>query len=141
MQPFNVVVVRCLMLSWICICLCFAASCKRNHASLHDRIVAAKTSQYCRMPDQCSNPNIFAWEKGYTVTAFINGKLQTSQVANTSLGQYLESLPMQAWPRGSIVTISLSDDVFDANAVRSNLLGAQQLCRAMGLEVKMIPAG
>jgi hypothetical protein len=93
------------------------------------------------MPDGCSNPFILAWEKGYTVTAFINGKLQTSQVANTSLGQYLESLPMQAWPRGPRIEITQNDFVLDVDAVRSNFVSAQQLCRSIGLEVKIIPAG
>jgi hypothetical protein len=124
------------------LCL-LASSCRKSghEPSLHDRIMAAHTSQYCRPPDACSNPHVLAVEDGYNVTTFLGSKPQYAQVAAKDLAKYLQALPMQAWPRGPSIAVSPTDDVTDQHAVEQNLHAAQQLCGSMGLEVQVLPGG
>jgi hypothetical protein len=120
-----------------------ASSCRksRQEPNLHDRIMAARTSQYCRPPDACSNPHVLAVESGYYVTTFLDSKPQYAQVAAKDLAKYLHALPMQAWPRGPSIALSPTDDVTDQHAINQNLLTAQQLCRSLGLEVDVLRGG
>ena len=120
------------------LCLIFA-SCRQN-ANLHDRIVGAGTSKYC-LPDACFNPHVLAVENGYDVTTFLGAKPQHVHVAAKGLAKYLQSLPMQVWPRGPSIAISPTDDVTDQHAVEQNVLAAQEVCRSMGLQVRVIPGG
>ena len=120
------------------LCLIFA-SCKHN-VNLRDRIVAADTSKYC-LPDACFNPHVLAVETGYDVTTFLGSKPQHAHVPTKSLAKYLQSLPMQAWPRGPSIAISPTDDVTDQHAVEQNFLAAQEVCRSIGLQVQVIPGG
>jgi hypothetical protein len=115
------------------------SSCRKNgkEASLHDRIVSGRTSQYCQLPDACFNPDVLALEDGYDVTSFQGAKPQSAHVPVQKLAEYLQDLPMQAWPRGPIIAISPSDDVSDGHAVQENFQSAQQVCRSMGLEVRI----
>lgn len=132
------------MLITVGMALCLSASsCKRSgqEPSLHDRIVAAHTSQYCRPPDACSNPHVLAVENGYDVTTFLDSKPQYAQVPAKDLAKYLQVLPMQAWPRGPSISVSPTDDVTDQHAVEQNLHAAQQICGSMGLEVQVLPGG
>src|SRR3984957_10512761 len=124
------------------LCL-LASSCRQSghEPNLHDRIVAAHTSQYCRSPDACFNPHVLVVESGYDVTTFLGSKPQHAQVPARDLGKYLQTLPMQAWPRGPSIAVSPTDDVTDQHAVEENLQAAQQLCRSMGLEVQVLPGG
>jgi hypothetical protein len=115
-------------------------SCKKG-PNLHDRIVAANTSQYCRMPDACFNPHVLASDRGYHVTTFIGSKPQVALVSANELGKYIQSLPMQAWPRGASITISQTDFFIDEHAVEQNFYNDEKLCRSMGLEVKVGLAG
>lgn len=103
--------------------------------SLHDRIIAAKTSQYCHSPDACFNPSVLAMEDGYFVTTFQDNKARHVHVPAASLARYLQELPMQAWPQGPSIVVSLSDDVTDGKAVQQNFQLAQQICRSLGLEL------
>jgi hypothetical protein len=103
--------------------------------------MAAQTSQYCRPPDACSNPHVLAVESGYNVTTFLGSKPQYAHVPAKDLAKYLQTLPMQAWPRGSSIAISPTDVVTDQHAVEENLHAAGQLCRSMGLEVQVLPGG
>lgn len=48
---------------------------------------------------------------------------------------------MTAWPRGRSVVITRSDDVYDEPAIERNLEAALRVCRDMGLEVEVRPAG
>src|SRR4029077_19894617 len=120
------------------LCLIFA-SCRQN-ANLHDRIVAANTSKYC-LPDACFNPHVLAVETGYEVTTFLGSKPKHAHVAAKDLAKYLQALPMQVWPRGPSIAISPTDDVTDQRAVTQNFDAAQQVCRSMGLQVQVLPAG
>jgi hypothetical protein len=120
------------------LCLIFA-SCKHN-VNLRDRIVAADTSKYC-LPDACFNPHVLAVEGGYEVTTFLGSRPQHAHVAAKGLAKYLQSLPMQVWPRGPSIAISPTDDVIDEHAVEQNLVAAQEVCRSIGLQVQVIPGG
>jgi hypothetical protein len=120
------------------LCLIFA-SCRQN-ANLHDRIVAADTSKYC-LPEACFNPHVLAVESGYEVTTFLGSKPQHAHVPTKSLAKYLQSLPMQVWPRGPSIAISPTDVVTDQRAVTQNFDAAQQVCRSMRLEVQVLPGG
>ena len=120
------------------LCLIFG-SCGRN-ANLHDRILAADTSKYC-LPDACFNPHVLAVETGYEVTTFLGSKPQHAHVAANDLPRYLQSLPMQVWPRGPSIAISPTDDVTDQHAVEQNVLAAQEVCRSIGLKVQVLPGG
>ena len=126
----------------IALCL-LASSCKKSgqEPNLHDRIMAAHTSQYCRPPDACSNPHVLAVESGYNVTTFLGSKPQHAQIPAEDLANYLHALPMQAWPRGPSIAISPTDVVTDQHSVEENLHAAEQLCRSMGLEVQVLPGG
>jgi hypothetical protein len=120
--------------------LCVTSATCGQKANLHDRIVAADTSKYC-LPDGCFNPHVLAVETGYEVTTFLGPKPQHAHVAAKDLAKYLQSLPMQVWPRGPSIAISPTDDVTDQRAVTQNLDAAQQVCRSMGLEVQVLPGG
>ena len=133
-----------LILLTVGLALCLlASSCRKSgqEPNLHDRIMAAHTSQYCRPPDACSNPHVLAVEDGYNVTTFLGSKPQHAQVPAKDLAKYLQGLPMQAWPRGPSIAISPTDVVTDQHAVEQNLYAAQQLCGSMGLEVQVLPGG
>jgi len=123
----------------VVVCLT-SASCGQN-ANLHDRIIAADTSKYCRLPDACFNPHVLAVETGYEVTTFLGSTPQHAHVAAKGLAKYLQSLPMQVWPRGPSIAISPTDVVTDQRAVEQNFYAAQQVCRYMGLEVQVFPGG
>jgi hypothetical protein len=132
------------MLITFAMALCLSASsCRKSgeKLNLHDRIVAAHTSQYCRPPDACSNPHVLAIENGYDVTTFLGTKPQYAQVPAKDLAKYLQALPMQAWPRGPWIALSPTDDVNDQHAINQNLLAAQQLCLSLGLEVHVLRGG
>jgi len=120
------------------LCLIFA-SCRHN-LNLRDRIIASDTSKYC-LPDACFNPHVLAVETGYEVTTFLGSKPQHARVAANDLARYLQSLPMQVWPRGPSIAISPTDDVTDQHAVEQNFFAAQELCRSIGLQVQVIPGG
>ena len=120
-----------------------ASSCRKigQVSNLHDRIVAARTSQYCRPPDACYNPNVLVVETGYDVTTFVGSKPQYANVPPMEIAKYLESLPMQVWPRGPLIEITPTDDVTDERALYRNFNAAQQIFRSMGLEVLVRPGG
>ena len=120
------------------LCLIFA-SCRQN-VNLRDRIVAANTSKYC-LPDACFNPHVLAVENGYDVTTFLGSKPQHAHVPTKNLAKYLQSLPMQVWPRSPSIAISPTDVVTDQRAVTQNFDAAQQICRSMGLQVQLLPGG
>ena len=120
------------------LCLIFA-SCGQN-VNLHDRIVAADTSKYC-LPDACFNPHVLAVESGYEVTTFLGSRPQHAHVTAKGLAKYLQSLPMQVWPRGPSIAISPTDDVTDQHAIEQNFLAAQKVCRSMGLQVQVLRGG
>jgi hypothetical protein len=120
--------------------LCVTSASCGQKANLHDRIVAADTSKYC-LPDACFNPHVLAVETGYEVTTFLGSKPQHAHVEAKDLAKYLQSLPMQVWPRGPSIAISPTDDVTDQHAVEQNFLAAQEVCRSMGLQVQVIPGG
>ena len=133
-----------LMLLTVGMALCLlASSCRKSgqEPNLHDRIMAAHTSQYCRPSDACSNPHVLAVESGYNVTTFLDSKSQHAQVPAKDLAKYLQALPMQAWPRGPSIAISPTDVVTDQHAVEQNLHAAQRLCGSMCLEVQVLPGG
>jgi len=123
------------------LCL-LSAGCREHgqHPNLHDRITAANTSKYC-LPDACFNPHVLAVESGYVVTIFLGSKPQHTNVPPKELTKYLQSLPMQTWPRGPSIEISSTDVFADQHAVERNLSGAEQVCRSMGLEVQVRPGG
>ena len=123
----------------VAVCLIFP-SCGQN-VNLHDRIIAANTSKYCRLPDECSNPHVLAVENGYEVTTFLGSKPQHAHVLAKNLAKYLQALPMQVWPRGPLIAISPTDVVTDQHAVEQNFYAAQQVCRSLGLEVQVLPGG
>src|ERR1700719_1005917 len=127
---------RHLMLLAVGVALCLlASSCRKSgqEPNLHDRIMAAHTSQYCRSPDACFNPHVLAVESGYEVTTFIGSKPQYAQVPARDLAKDLQTLRMQPWRRCPSIAVSPTDDVTDPHAVEENLQGAQRLCRSMGL--------
>jgi hypothetical protein len=133
-----------LMLLTVGIALCLLnSSCRKSgqEPNLHDRIMAAHTSQYCLPPNACFNPHVLAVESGYNVTTFLDSKPQYAQVPAKDLAKYLQALPMQAWPRGPSISLSPTDDVTDQHAVEQNLHAAQQLCASMGLAVQVLPGG
>jgi hypothetical protein len=97
--------------------------------------------KYCSLPDACFNPHVLASESGYDVTTFLGAKPQHAHVSVEHLAKYLQSLPMQVWPRGPLIAISPTDDVTDQRAVTQNFYAAQQICRSMGLQVQVLPGG
>jgi hypothetical protein len=124
------------------LCL-LASSCRKkgDTPNLHDRIMSAHTSQYCHLPDTCSNPHVLAIESGYDLTTFLGSKPQHAHVAAKDLVTYLQALPLQVWPRGPSISVSPTDDFIDQHAINQNLLAAQQLCRSLGLEVQVLLGG
>jgi len=112
-----------------------------QQVNLHDRITSAQTNRYCHLPDACSNPHVLAVENGYEVTTFLGSKSQHAHVSAEALAAYLQSLPMQVWPRGAVVEMSPTDVVIDGKAVQRNLVAAERVCRHMGLEVHVLPGG
>ena len=120
-----------------------SSSCRKSgeEPNLHDRIVAAHTSQYCRLPNACANPHVLAVESGYYVTTFLGSKPQHTQVAVKELAKYLQALQVQDWPQGPVITVSPTDVETDPHAVEQNFYAAQQICRSMGLEVQVRPGG
>lgn len=121
--------------------LCLILLSCGQKANLHDRIIAADTSKYCRLPDACFNPHVLAVETGYDVTTFLGSNPQHAHVAGKDLAKYLQALPMQVWPRGPSIAISPTDDVTDQRAVEQNFLAAQQVCRSLGLEAQVLLGG
>jgi hypothetical protein len=118
--------------------------CNRPGAAkpdLRTLILAANTAQYCHTREACLNPHILSLESGYVVTTFIDAKPQYWQVRAADLKDQLLGLPMSAWPRGPVITISPSDDVSAPKAVRQNFSAAQDLCRSLGLEVQIRRGG
>jgi hypothetical protein len=109
--------------------------------NLHDRIVAARTSQYCRAPGACYNPIVLALETGYDVTTFVGSEPKRTSVPPAELAKYLESLPMQVWPLGPMIELTQTDMVTDAPTLYRNFSSAQQICRSMGLDVQVRPGG
>jgi len=122
----------------VTIALCLLSGCRSGQANLHDKIVAESTSKYC-LPDACFNPHVLAVETGYVVTTFFGSKSKHTIVPSTGLAKYLQSLPMQTWPRGPAIEISPTDVFADQHAVEQNLSGAERVCRSMGLEVQIRP--
>src|ERR1700746_3566867 len=120
------------------LCLTFASA--GQQPNLHARILDADTSKYC-LPDACFNPHVLAVETGYEVTTFLGSKPQHAHVAANDLARYLQSLPMQVWPRGPSIAISPTDDVADQHAVEQNVLAAQEVWRSIGLQVQVLPGG
>ena len=133
LMPLTVAMALCLL----------ASSCRKTGQApnLHDRIMAAQTSQYCRPPDACSNPHVLAVESGYEVTTFLGSKSQYAHVPVKDLANYLEALPMQDWPRGPSIALTPTDVVTDEHTIEDKLHAAQQLCRSLGLEVQVLPGG
>lgn len=118
------------------------SSCGRsNKPNLATRIRTADTAQYCHEPDACFNPVILAIENGYEVATFRGSKPNNIHVPAGGLACYLESLPMQAWPRGPSIILTRSDDVIDEKAIERNLEEARRLFQALGLEVQFRPGG
>jgi hypothetical protein len=130
-----------LLLVGLAVCLLGSSCRKSQESNLHDRIMAAHTSQYCRPPDACSNPHVLAVESGYIVTTFLDSKPQHAQVPAKDLAKFLQTLPMQAWPRGPSIALSPTDVVTDQHAVEQNLHAAQQVCGSLGLEVQVLRGG
>jgi hypothetical protein len=120
--------------------LVLVAGCRERgpESNLRERIVAANPS--C-LTDACMNPIVLAVEDGYWVNAFSGGKQQNAHVRATELAKHLTALPLQAWPRGPSVTVTLSDIVSDGHAVARNFETAQRVCRSLGLDVQVRPAG
>ena len=118
-------------------------SCRNGgqESNLYDRIIAADTSKYCRVPDACFNPHVLAVESGFYVTTFLGSKPRYKHVPTKELARYLLAIPMEAWPRGPSIAVSPTDDVIDHNAVERNFYAAQQICRSMGLEVQVLFGG
>ena len=126
------------------IIICFLASgcgTSGKALNLHDRIVAAHTSQYCSAPAACYNPIVLALETGYDVTTFVGSEPKRASVPPTDLAKYLESLPMQVWPLGPMIELTQTDEVSDAPRLYRNFSSAQQICRSMGLDVQVRPGG
>jgi len=125
----------------LALCLLSVDCRKTEQVNLHDRIAAAQTSRYCHLPAACINPHVLAVDNGYEVTTFLGSKPQHAHVSAEALAAYLQSLPMQVWPRGAVIEISPTDIVIDGKTVQRNLVAAEQLCRSMGLEVNVLPGG
>jgi hypothetical protein len=123
------------------VCLLSAGCNKGKELSLHDRIVAAATSKYCSVSDGCFNPVVQAVDAGFDVTMYLGSEPQHAHVLPTDLAKYLQTLPMQAWPRGPSITVTLTDIPRDSDAVERNFAGAQQICRKMGLDLQIVPGG
>lgn len=121
--------------------VCLTCLSCRHKSHLHERIVAADTSKYCHLPDACFNPHVLAVENGYDVTTFLGSQPQHAHVSSRDLAEYLESLPMEVWPRGALIAISPTDDVTDQRALARNFYAAQQICRSLGLQVQVLPGG
>jgi hypothetical protein len=109
--------------------------------NLHDRIIAADTTRYCGADGRCFDPQVIADESGFNVTTFIGRKLHSAHVPAKDLASYLQTLPMEAWPGGPSVIISLTDVGTDPHAVEQNFNAAQQVCHSMGLDVHVHPGG
>jgi len=107
---------------------------KQTSPTLRDRILGARTSQYC--DSVCMNPHVLATERGYVVTSFTGPTAFYKVVATRDLREYLLSLPMTAWPRGAEILISPTDDVTDTTLLDRNFSEAQRICRALGLAVE-----
>ena len=112
-----------------------------DERNLHDRIVSANTSQHCDPPEVCFNPFVLVTEDGFEVTTFQGSKPSTVHVPAKNLGKYLQSLPMQAWPRGPSIVLSRSDEVTDEKAIERNLDDARRLFQSFRLEVQFRPGG
>jgi hypothetical protein len=119
------------------------SGCSKGHKelNLHDRIVAADTTRYCGADGRCFDPQVIADSSGFDVTTFIGRKLQSNHVPAKDLASYLQALPMEAWPGGPSVIVSLTDVDTDPHAVEQNFNVAQQACRSLGLEVHVRPGG
>jgi hypothetical protein len=128
---------------WAIVIWFVASSCGTSGKtiSLHDRIVAAHTSQYCGAREVCYNPIVLVLETGYDVTTFVGSTPKRAQVPPAELEKYLESLPMQVWPLGPMIELTQTDEVTDAPALYRNFNNAKQICRSMGLEVQVRPSG
>jgi hypothetical protein len=127
----------------MCVVLCLLASnCKRaaDAPNLYERIVTASASRVCT-DSTCFNPHVLAHETGYDVTTFRGSKPQYAHIPMKKLAEYLQALPMQAWPRGPSITISPTDVVIDPHAVEDNFIAAERLCRCLGLQVQVRPGG
>jgi hypothetical protein len=109
--------------------------------NLHDRIIAADTTKYCGADGRCFDPQVIADESGFDVTTFIGSKLQSTHVPAKDLASYLRALPMEAWPGGPSVIVSLTDVATDPHAVEQNYKVAQQVCHSLGLEVHLHAGG
>jgi hypothetical protein len=127
--PLAIITIFCLLL--------LSCSSGGQQLNLHERIIAAHTSKYCRVPDACFNPHVLAVESGYYVTIFLGSKPRYKHVPTEEFAKYLLGIPMQAWPRGPSIAVSPADDVMDHLAVERNFYAAQQICRSMGLEVQV----
>jgi len=57
------------------------------------------------------------------------------------LRERLLSLPLSAWPQGTKILISPSDDVMDWQSIQRNLRNAERTCRSLGLDVQLRPGG
>ena len=119
-----------------------ACRTKREEAvDLRGRITAARTGQYCHVPDACFNPHILVLEGGYDVTTFEGNRPQHAMVRPEGLRDHLQSLPMSAWPQGPMILISPSDDVIDGSAIKKNLDEAERVCHSLGIDVEFRPGG
>jgi hypothetical protein len=130
--------------SWLlyaAICLTLSCGKMERASSLHDRLVAARSTQYCRVPDACFNPHVLAVENGYEVTIFFGSTPQYAHVPTGRLAQYLDALPARVWPRGPTIDISPTDVGTDFHAVAQNLSRAERVCRSMGLAVQVWRGG
>src|SRR6266481_2620619 len=132
--------VRLRLIFTVGVALCLIPVSCRQNVNLRDRIIAADSSKYC-LPDACFNPHVLAVENGYDVTTFLGSKPQHAHLPTKSLAKYLQSLPMQVWPRGPSIAISPTDVVTDQRAVTQNFLAAQEVCRSIGLQVQVLPGG
>jgi hypothetical protein len=121
--------------------LAWSCGASDNVLNLHDRIVAARTSKYCRARDACHNPIVLALETGYDVTTFVGSEPKRTSIPSAELAKYLKSLPMQVWPLGPTIELTRTDVVSDAVALHRNFSNAQQICRSMGLDVQVLPGG
>jgi hypothetical protein len=123
--------------------VCLTSSCGKTAPahSLRDRIVSARSTRYCRVPDACANPHVLAVENGYEVTTFLGSAPQHAHVPTEKLAQYLDALPARVWPRGPTIDISPTDVTTDLHAVAQNLSAAKQVCRSLGLVVQVWPGG
>lgn len=107
---------------------------------LRSRINSARHSQDCHSSG-CFGPQILVIESGYFVTVFTNDRPQSTAVSSKALGEYLNALPLSAWPLGPIVGITPSDDVIDSRAIQKNLDEARRTCHSLGLDVEIHPGG